>query len=58
MDEADHEKAWDSYLRLLRCSGFQSFDETLALAGLESPFAPGVVAKVGKQAMEFLEKNG
>lgn len=58
MNEADHEKAWDSYLRLLRCSGFQSFDETLAMAGLDSPFAPGVVAQVGKQAMEFLEKNG
>lgn len=58
MNEADHEKAWDSYLRLLRCSGFQSFEETLAMAGLDSPFAPGVVAQVGKQAMEFLEKNG
>lgn len=58
MDEEDHGKAWDSYLRLLRCSGFQSFDETLALAGLESPFAPGVVEKVGRRAMEFLERNG
>ena len=58
MDEENHENAWNSYLRLLRCSGFQSFDETLALAGLESPFAPGVVAQVGKKAMEFLEKNG
>lgn len=58
MDEEDHDNAWNSYLRLLRCSGFQSFDETLALAGLESPFAPGVVEKVGRRAMEFLEKNG
>lgn len=58
LNEEDHEKAWDSYLRLLRCSGFQSFDETLAIAGLESPFAPGVVEKVGRMAMEFLEKNG
>ena len=30
----------------------------LAIAGLESPFAPGVVEKVGRMAMEFLEKNG
>ena len=58
LNEEDHEKAWASYLRLLRCSGFQSFDETLAIAGLESPFAPGVVEKVGRMAMEFLEKNG
>ncbi len=58
LDEENHESAWDSYLRLLRCSGFQSFDETLALAGLASPFAPGVVAQVGRKAMEFLEKNG
>lgn len=58
MDEEDHGRAWDSYLRLLRCSGFQSFGETLALAGLESPFTPGVVEKVGRQDMEFLEKNG
>lgn len=58
LNEADHEKAWDSYLKLLRCSGFQSFDETMTLAGLESPFAPGVVEKVGRQAMEFLEKMG
>ena len=58
VNETDHEKAWDSYLKLLRCSGFQSFDETLALAGLESPFAPGVVEKVGRQAMNFLEKMG
>lgn len=58
LDEENHESAWDSYLRLLRCSGFQSFDETMKLAGLESPFTPGVVEKVGRRAMEFLEKNG
>ncbi len=58
LNEADHEKAWDSYLKLLRCSGFQSFDETMTLAGLESPFAPGVLENVGRQAMEFLEKMG
>ena len=57
MNEANHDRAWDSYLRLLRGSGFQSFDETLALAGLASPFAPGVLEKVGRQAMEFLEKD-
>lgn len=58
MNEEDHGMAWDSYLRLLRCSGFQSFDETLALAGLESPFSPGAVERVGRRAMEFLERNG
>lgn len=57
MDEEDHETAWNSYLKLLRCSGFQPFAETLELAGLESPFAPGVVEKVGKRAMDFLEKS-
>ncbi len=58
LDEEDHEKAWSSYLTLLRESGFHSFDKTLELTGLESPFAPGVVEKVGEKARKFLERNG
>jgi len=57
MDEADHGAAWSSYLRLLRESGKDSFDATLAAAGLESPFAAGAVEKVGRKAMEFLERG-
>ena len=58
MDEENHEKAWDSYMKLLRESGRYSFDETLARAGLESPFTPGVVSRVGQKAMDFLKKKG
>ena len=58
LDEENHAGAWDSYLTLLRESGKHSFDKTLALAGLESPFAPGTVGRVGQRTMEFLEKNG
>lgn len=58
LDEENHAGAWDSYLTLLRESGKHSFDKTLALAGLESPFAPGTVGRVGRRAMEFLERNG
>ncbi len=56
-DEENHSDAWESYLTLVRESDRHSFSETLALAGLESPFQPGVVSQVGKKAMEFLEKN-
>ncbi len=57
MDEENHQQAWDSYMTLLRESGYHSFDKTLELTGLESPFAQGVVEKVGEKALNFLERS-
>lgn len=56
-DEEDHSAAWQSYLTLVRESDRHSFSETLELAGLQSPFKPGVVSEVGRKAMEFLNKE-
>lgn len=55
MDEEDHEKAWNSYLTLVRESDRCSFSETLEKAGLESPFKPGVLAELGRKAVAELD---
>jgi M3 family oligoendopeptidase len=55
MDQEDHEKAWNSYLTLVRESDRCSFSETLEKAGLESPFKPGVLAELGRKAVAELD---
>jgi len=54
-DRENHEKAWESYLRLCRAGGSKPFLELLRLAGLDNPFVPGTVAKVAEKLNEFLE---
>lgn len=54
-NEKDHEAAWASYMTLLRESDSYSFTEALQRAGLASPFQPGTVQEVGRQAMALLE---
>lgn len=56
MDEEDHEKAWNSYMTLVRESDRCSFSETLEKAGLESPFKPGVLAELGRKAVAELNE--
>lgn len=56
MDEEDHEKAWQSYMTLIRESDRCSFSETLKKAGLASPFEEGTLREVGQKAVR--ELNG
>lgn len=49
MDQQDHEKAFDSYLQLIRNSGMYSFSEVLHRSGLKTPFEPGVMENICKQ---------
>jgi len=56
MDAEDHEKAWESYLELLRVSDRCSFGEALSAAGLPSPFAPGTVSGIGQKAADSLKE--
>lgn len=52
-DRQDHQSTWADYLRLCQAGGSHSFLELVELAGLESPFADGVVERmatiVGKE---------
>ncbi len=50
----DHKKAWEDYLKLCRCGGSMSYLETLAHAGLNSPFADGSVKEAMGVAREEL----
>jgi len=52
----DKDKAWDSYLKLCKAGGKDSFLGLLKLAGLESPFEAGTVEKITKVIKEWLDK--
>ena len=54
---ADHEAAWQDYMKLCRCGGSMSYLETLAHAGLLVPFDQGSVAKALAYAKKILEKG-
>lgn len=49
---ADHEKAWNDYLKLCKCGGSMSYLETLRYADLSVPFEDGSV----KKAMEYVKR--
>ncbi|MDR0898166.1 MAG: M3 family oligoendopeptidase [Oscillospiraceae bacterium] len=49
--------AWGDYLKLCRAGGSQSYFELLALANLQSPFAPGAVAQAIAPVIEELDKG-
>lgn len=50
---ADHEKAWNDYLKLCKCGGSMSYLETLRYADLSVPFEDGSV----KKAMEYAKRT-
>lgn len=52
-DAADHDHAWEDYLKLCKCGGSMSYLETLKYAGLMNPFEDGSVEK----AVELAEKT-
>ena len=56
-DEADHASAWASYVELCRAGGSRSFLQLVELAGLENPFADGVVARIARRAAERLDRE-
>lgn len=54
-DRENHEKAWESYLRLCKEGGSKSFLELLEVAGLDNPFVDGTVKKIADKVQEFLD---
>ena len=54
LDERDHATAWDSYVRLCKAGGSQSFLELVELAGLANPFEDGVVKNIADRVGERL----
>lgn len=54
--QEDREQAWDSYLRLCRAGGSQSFTQLVAKAGLISPFEPGCVESVIGKIESWLDQ--
>lgn len=53
-DAEDHESAWNDYLSLCRAGGSRPFLDLVALAGLQSPFDPGVLEAVVREAAAWL----
>lgn len=51
----NREAAWDSYLRLCKAGGKDTFLGLLKLAGLESPFEAGTVEKITKVIKAWLD---
>lgn len=53
-DRKNHQAAWESYLRLCQAGGSASFLELVSLAGLQSPFEEGLVAKMAQMVSAAL----
>lgn len=53
LDQTDHEKAMDAYLRLCRIGGSQTVLQIFKTGGLQSPFTPGLF----KPLMETVAKE-
>ncbi|MEL6657418.1 MAG: M3 family oligoendopeptidase [Bacteroidota bacterium] len=56
-DQDNHDSAWSDYVRLCKAGGSASFLDLVQLAGLESPFSPGCVQRLGVAVGNWLEKN-
>lgn len=56
-EKENHESAWEDYLKLCKCGGSMSYLETLAYAGLSSPFEAGSVARATDVAKEELMQS-
>ncbi|RMF04465.1 MAG: M3 family oligoendopeptidase [Bacteroidetes bacterium] len=53
-DQSDHEGAWADYLRLCQAGGSAAFLQLVELAGLDSPFSAGTVARVAQATADWL----
>lgn len=54
LDEENHEKAWDAYIRLIKDSGRYSFTEIIERAGLSTPFEDNILEKISSKAIDFI----
>ena len=54
-DMENHEKAWESYLKLCKLSAKLPTKEILKEVGLESPFEEGTISKITPQLRKYLE---
>lgn len=54
--QQDFKSAWKDYLNLCKAGGSLSFLQLVELAGLESPFKPGVLQKVAEQISGWLDQ--
>ena len=55
MDRKDHEKAWDSYIKLCKISAKLPTKEALREVGLKSPFDDGTIEKILPKLIDYLE---
>lgn len=53
----DRDKAWADYLKLCKLGGSKPFLELVKEAGLESPFADGVIESAVAHSMEWIKLN-
>lgn len=51
----DRDKAWQSYMNLVRLAGTRKFTELVAAAGLDTPFGDDALNSVCKAANEWLD---
>ncbi len=53
-DRANHDEAWNDYLRLCKAGGSRSFLELVKLANLKSPFEKGTLKSLVKEIEQWL----
>ena len=57
MDNEDHEKAWDTYLRFVKQAGTMRFEDGVRAVGLRSPFEEGCVKDVAERVMAWIRAH-
>ncbi len=55
LDEEDHDKAWQAYMRLIKNSGRYSFTDIIKKAGLSTPFEGNVLERISLKTLDFIE---
>jgi oligoendopeptidase F len=53
--QENHQKAWDSYVKLCQTGGSMSFVSLLEVAKLGNPFVAGTIKKVVKPLSAYLD---
>ena len=56
LSEDDLQKAWSSYMKLVKLAGTRTFSELVAAAGLETPFGDGALRGICERAGKRLEE--
>ncbi len=58
LNEEDHEKAWNSYIKFIKDSGKYSFVDSIKKAGLSSPFDDNLLEEISEKIDAYIKGLG